>query len=131
MSIFTRRQVSLLLVIVLFMVVMFQLMPVWSKGRPREINLVAQNMTFYLEDNAQVINPVINVFPGEHIRVVLKNEDRGMTHYFSIPSIDAATAGVSWNHKKEIVFVAPMESGAYDYICHPHLLKMRGILRVQ
>ena len=60
-----------------------------TREAPREITLVVRGMTFYLEGNDQP-NPSIRVKAGERIRVVLRNEERGIQHDFAMPAADAA-----------------------------------------
>jgi len=98
--------------------------------RPREITLVARDMAFYLEADARSANPAIEVKPGETIRVVLKNRDRGITHDFAVPAVEAATDALAWNQQDAVTFRAPEKPGSYEYVCRPHLLMMKGELRV-
>ena len=107
------------------------LLPVWTKGQPREVALVARDMAFYLEGNTRVANPVLDVRPGEQIRIVLKNRDEGMTHNFAIPALKATTRLVSWDDDGDTLFVAPEKPGLYEYVCSPHALMMKGTLRVR
>ena len=95
----------------------------------REITLVAKDMAFYVEGNPTA-NPVIEARPGETLRIVLENRDRGMTHDFAVPSVDAATNLLKWNEQDEVTFEVPSEPGTYEYVCQPHLLMMKGTLKV-
>ena len=95
----------------------------------REVTLVVKDMAFYIEGDTTA-NPVIEARAGETLRVVVKNQDRGMTHDFAVPSIDAATDEMKWNERDEITFEVPSQPGAYDYVCRPHLLMMKGTLNV-
>jgi plastocyanin len=104
-------------------------LPVGTKGRPREIVIVAKGMAFYVE-GTKTANPEISVRPGESIRVVLKNEDRGLTHDFAVPAVEAATDPLDWNQKDDVTFEAPETPGTYEYVCRPHLLMMKGALNV-
>ncbi len=106
------------------------LLPVMTTARAREITLVARDMAFYLDEDESAANPVIVARPGETIRVVLRNRDRGMTHDFSVPASDAATDALDWNEEDAVTFDAPSEPGTYEYVCRPHLLMMKGTLRV-
>ena len=82
MSILGRKvSVKSVVALVLAMIGVAGLLPVRTKGQPREIVLVAKDMAFYAS-GTNTANPEITVRPGESIRVVLKNEDRGMTHDF-------------------------------------------------
>ena len=116
-------------VAVLFIAVI-GLLPVTTKARAREVTLVAKDMAFYLEDDATAANPVIETKAGETIRVVLLNRDRGMTHDFALPASDAVIEALQWNENGEVTFEVPREPGTYEYVCRPHLLMMKGTLRV-
>jgi plastocyanin len=95
----------------------------------REITLVAKGMAFYVEGN-RTANPVIEARAGETLRIVLENRDRGVTHDFAVPSVDAATALLKWNEQDEVTFEVPSQPGTYEYVCQPHLLMMKGTLKV-
>jgi len=106
------------------------LLPALSSTPVREVTLVAKGMAFYLEDDLQTPNPVIEVKAGERVRVMLLNQDRGMTHDFAVPALDAVLNPVSWNQSGDVVFEAPSQPGTYQYVCRPHSLMMKGTIRV-
>jgi plastocyanin len=117
------------------------LLPVMTEAPvDREITLVVRDMTFYLdgeaidgdviEGDAAQPNPAILVKRGERVRVVVKNDDRGMTHDFAVPALGAATSLLDWNEHDAVTFTAPDRPGTYDYVCNPHLLMMKGRLKV-
>ena len=106
------------------------LLPALSSTPAREVTLVAKGMAFYLEDDLQTPNPVIEVKAGERVRVVLVNQDRGMTHDFAVPTLDVALNLVSWNESGEVELEAPSQPGTYQYVCRPHSLMMKGTIRV-
>jgi plastocyanin len=95
----------------------------------RQITIVAKDMAFYVEGNTTP-NPVIEARAGETLRIVLKNQDRGMTHDFAVPSVEAFTDTLKWNEDDEVTFEVPPEPGTYDYVCRPHLLMMKGTIKV-
>ena len=107
------------------------LLPVMTKSRAREVTLVARGMAFYVESDTKTPNPVIDVEAGETIRIVLLNRDRGMTHDFAVPALDAATDLLGWNERGEVTFQAPDAPGTYEYLCRPHLLMMKGRIIVR
>jgi plastocyanin len=96
----------------------------------RQVRLVARDMAFYIDGDLKTANPVIEARAGETLRVVLKNRDRGMTHDFAVPAADAATSALKWNEDDEVTFEVPLEPGTYEYVCRPHLLMMKGTLKV-
>lgn len=95
-------------------------------GKPREITLVAKGMAFYAAGDEKNANPAIEARPGETLRIVLQNRDRGVTHDFAVPAADAAIDPLGWNEQDEVIFDVPEEPGAYEYVCRPHLLMMKG-----
>jgi plastocyanin len=133
MSIWGRRVSgkAVAAVAVLFVVVA-GLLPVLTKARAREVTLVVRDMAFYLEEEGKTPNPIIVAKPGETIRVVLVNRDRGVTHDFAVPAVEASTDLIDWNEQDEVTFDVPDEPGTYEYVCRPHLLMMmRGKLIVR
>ncbi len=106
------------------------LLPALTATPTRAITLVARGMAFYIEGDASTPNPTIEVKAGERVRIVLRNQDRGMTHDFAVPAIGAAMDAIRWNDSADVTFDAPETPGAYEYECRPHRLMMRGVLRV-
>ena len=96
----------------------------------REITLVARGMAFYLEDG-DLPNPTITVKPGERVRILLRNEERGIRHDFAVPSLRAALEPLGWNESGYVIFEAPDVPGLYEYWCRPHKMMMRGQIVVQ
>lgn len=112
------------------LMVVAALLPVMTSTVDREITLVARGMTFYLDGDPATPNPTITLRAGETVRVVLRNEDRGMRHDFAIPAVDVGLTAIGWKQSGELTFDVPTAPGAYEYVCRPHLLMMRGTIRV-
>jgi plastocyanin len=130
MSILGRR-VSLKAIVGMALAMIFVvLIPALSGTPSREIVLVAKDMSFYLEGDPINPNPTLEVKAGERVRVVLRNQDRGMTHNFAVPVLGAEVAPMRWNESDDLVFDAPDTPGTYEYVCRPHQLMMRGTIRV-
>ena len=107
------------------------LLPALESGTPtREVTLIAKGMAFYLEGDPSTANPTIDVKAGERLRIVLHSQDRGMTHDFAVPAVAAGMNAIDWNESGEVVLDVPDTPGTYEYICRPHVLMMRGTLRV-
>ena len=106
------------------------LLPAWSSPPTREITLVARGMAFYLDGDPSRPNPTLEVRAGERLQVVLRNEDRGMTHDVAVPAVAAAMNAIGWNESGDVTFDVPDTPGTYEYVCRPHALMMRGIIRV-
>jgi plastocyanin len=101
-----------------------------ARPTPREITLVVRGMAFYLE-GGELPNPTLTLKAGERVRVVLRNEERGMQHDFAVPAMRAALDPVGWNESSDATFVVPETLGVYDYWCRPHMTMMRGKIIVQ
>jgi plastocyanin len=102
-----------------------------NRAPSREITLVARGMAFYLEGDPVLPNPTIMATSGERLRIIFRNEDRGMTHDFAVPTFGAATDLVGWNEDDAVTFDVPDRPGTYDYVCEPHAMMMRGRIVVQ
>ena len=112
------------------LMVLMALLPAISSTPSREIRLVVKGMAFYLEDDARTANPMLEVKAGERVRIVIDNQERGMTHDFALPALGAALDPLRWNESGAITVDVPGTPGTYEYICRPHRLMMRGTLRV-
>lgn len=126
MSIWGRKVSAKAVGVVAALLIVGALLPVLSKAPSREITLVTRGMAFYLEGDPNTPNPVLEVKAGETVRVVLRNQDRGMTHDFTVPSFSAALDAIDWNEEADVTFEVPKTPGTYEYICTPHGLMMRG-----
>ena len=128
---FWGHRVSAKLVITAIAVLLLGVLAVAvTRPEPREITLVARGMAFYLE-NGDLPNPTITVKPGERVRIVLRNEERGVRHDFAVPSLRAALNPLGWNESGAVTFDAPDVPGLYEYWCRPHMMMMRGTIVVQ
>ena len=101
-----------------------------SRPAPREITLVTRGMAFYLEDG-DVPNPDVTVNAGERVRIVLRNEDRGILHDLSVPGLGAAVDPIGWNQSAAVTIDVPGTPGTYEYRCRPHMMMMRGQIIVR
>ena len=125
------RPVSVRIVVAMAGVMLLSvLLPALSGPRPREVTLVVKGMAFYLEGDPDTPNPTIEVKAGERVRLVVRNEDRGMTHDFAVPAISAAMNAIEWNESGDVLLKVPDRRGTYEYVCRPHRLMMRGTILV-
>ena len=131
MSIFGRRVSPRAVIAAVAVLVVTAMLPVMSKTPSREISLVARGMAFYLEGDMASPNPTIRLAAGETVRIVLRNEDRGMTHDFAIPALETALDATDWNETESVTFDVPAAPGTYEYRCRPHMLMMRGTIVVE
>ena len=77
-----------------------------------------------------VINPTLTVKRGEEIRVIVRNQDPGITHALGIVSLAASIERISPGATASLSFRAPTEVGRHEYVCPPHAEMMRGVLLV-
>jgi plastocyanin len=130
MSILGRKIPVQVVATVAALLIVGALLPVMTTSRvDREVTLVAQGMSFYLEGDNKP-NPTITVKAGETVRIVLKNQHRGITHDFAVPALDEATSLLDWNETDDLTLDVPSTPGAYGYFCNPHRLMMRGTIEV-
>ena len=131
MSVLGRQVPGWAVAAVSALLILAVMIPALSSSAPaREIRLVAKDMTFYLESDLQTPNPTITVKAGERVRLTLRNDDRGMTHDFALAAADAELDPITWNQSAVVTFAAPARAGTYEYVCRPHQLMMRGVIRV-
>lgn len=96
----------------------------------REIPLVVRGMAFYLEGDSRTANPTLRLTPGERVRIVVRNQERGILHDFAIPSFGQATDLLKFDQTGAVTFDVPEAPGTYEYHCTPHKLMMTGRLIV-
>lgn len=131
MSIFGRHVSGRAVAALALLMMLVALMPALSSTPTREITLVVRGMAFYLKDDRRTPNPTLEVKAGERVRIVLENRDRGLTHDFAVPALDAALDPITWNQTDALVFDVPEAPGTYEYVCRPHWLMMRGTVLVR
>jgi len=100
-----------------------------TRPAPREVTLVTRGMAFFLENGNQP-NPTLTFKAGERVRIVVRNEDRGILHNLTVPSVKAEFAPIGWNQSADVVFEVPETPGTYEYWCRPHMMMMRGTIQV-
>ena len=91
--------------------------------------LVARDMTFYLE-GSDAPNPTIVVKASEEVRVIVRNQDPGITHGFAIGSLRASIDRIEPGATERMQFRAPAKPGRYEYVCPPHAQMMKGVLLI-
>ena len=123
----SKRSLALLLVIAGVAVLAMTISS--SAGATREVTLVARGMAFYLEDDTTP-NPTIHTRAGETIRLVLRNETPGVLHDLALIELGVSIAPIKPGALGSVSLRVPSRPGAYDYVCRPHALMMRGRLLV-
>jgi plastocyanin len=101
-----------------------------ATSTPREVVLVARDMGFYLDDSGRE-NPTLRFKAGEEIRLVLRNEESGVTHDFAVSAWKVGTRRLQGRDRDTVVFRVPDARGSYEYLCNPHASMMRGIIEVE
>ena len=130
MSISGRRMPSTAIAGFALLMVLLALLPAVSATPPREIRLVVQGMAFYLKNDLETPNPTLTVKAGERVRVIVENQERGITHDFAVPRLGAALDPLQWSHSGTVTINIPRKPGTYEYVCRPHQLMMRGTIQV-
>ena len=98
---------------------------------PREIRMVVRDMTFYIEGQDEP-NPALRLRAGERIRLVLRNEDPGMSHDLAVSGWKLQTPLLNERGAEAVViFQVPEVRGTYTYSCTPHATIMRGDIQVE
>jgi len=130
MSILGRRVSRKMIAAMTGMLLLVALLPALSSTPTLQLTLVAKGMAFYLEDDLNTPNPTIDVKAGQRVRIVVKNQDRGLVHDLAVPVVRALTKDLTWNQAGKVTFTAPKTPGTYEYFCQPHKLMMKGTIRV-
>ena len=96
----------------------------------RDLVVVARGMSFEIENQSGVPNPVIPLRAGERVRLVLKNEAPGLLHDFVIPAWNVEVDPIRAGEHREITFAVPDTAGRFEYHCRPHSSLMSGFVEV-
>lgn len=97
---------------------------------PRTIELTARDMAYYVTGTLEP-NPEIRVKAGESIRIVLRNEQAGVSHDFVVESLGVSIDPIPGEGSDSVLIRVPGERGIHQYVCTPHSLMMRGRLIVE
>ena len=121
-----KRHIRVALVIVVTIAAgMFLPRMVSSREDIREVRIVAQNMTYYVDGSTEP-NPSLRLAPGEQVRLTFRNQDKGMLHDVRIPALGVGTKVVGFDREESIVFRVPANAPAAEYVCTPHSAMMSG-----
>lgn len=101
-----------------------------TRFEAREVVLVARDMAFYLDGMGDE-NPTLRFKAGEQVRVVLRNEEPGVTHDFAVREWRVATDALEGPSRDAVTFRVPERPGRYAYLCNPHSAMMRGSIEVE
>jgi plastocyanin len=120
------RPVRILLVAAMLVIAAVFLPRLVASREPiREIRVTARNMVFHV-DAIDDPNPALQLTAGEQVKVVFRNEDRGMLHDFGIPEWNVRTGTVEAGSERSVTFRVPPRAAGLSYICTPHSAMMAG-----
>ena len=96
-----------------------------------EVVLVARDMAFYRDGDFTRPNPPLRFDAGTRVRLVLRNEEPGMTHNFAVPAWDVYTRELTGKGTTRVEFAVPDKKGRQAYECTPHSVLMRGNIEIR
>lgn len=96
-----------------------------SREPIREVRVTARNMAFHVEAIGDP-NPALQLPAGEQVKVVFRNEDRGMLHDFGIPEWGVKTGAIEFGSERSVTFTVPARASGISYVCTPHSAMMSG-----
>ena len=106
------------------------LLPLGARSlEPREVVIVARQMSFYVGDGATA-NPTIQMTPGERIRITLIGADPGFDHDFVVTAWGVKTPVLHGKGRASIVVQAPDKPEKATYVCSIHASMMNGTIEV-
>lgn len=133
MTVRARNSAILAVIVITAAVLLVTLLPMIASSdldKVREVRLVVRDMTFYVEGSDEP-NPTLRFKAGEQVRILLKNEDAGMDHDFSVAAWQAKTRLLVGRGEDSLVIKVPAMPGTQTYTCTPHADIMRGTIRVE
>ena len=102
-----------------------------SREAVRDVTVVVRNMAYYV-DGENTANPALRFAAGEQVRLTLRNEDRGMSHDFSVKAWGVATKVLDGKGQDTVTFRVPRGSNAStSYTCTPHTAMMNGAIVIE
>ena len=107
--------------------------PILARSRAaavRQIDVVVRGMTYYV-DGQDTPNPTLRVKRGQRLRIVVRNQDSGMSHDLTIRAWEAGTRLLRARDEDVLELRAPDATGETAYSCTPHAAMMRGTIIVE
>ena len=89
----------------------------------RELVLTARGVAF-ADDN-----PTLAFRAGETVRIVVRNDDDGVTHSFALPGLDSRVEVLAPGESVTYE-ITPEVPGTFEYTCPLHLPLMKGRVEV-
>jgi len=85
------------------------------RSRPNTvIEVVAENLVF------RGNNPTLYAEPGSEVKLIFRNEARGIEHHLVIEGLGVETAILRPGEREEIIFSVPMRDTVLTYSCYLH-----------
>lgn len=107
------------------------LLPLGARSlEPREVVVIARQMSFYVVGQAATANPTIQMAPGERIRLTLISADPGFDHDFAVTAWGVQTPVLHGEGRTSVVIEAPKTPGKVPYVCTIHASMMTGTIEV-
>ncbi|MDA1192968.1 MAG: cupredoxin domain-containing protein, partial [Candidatus Poribacteria bacterium] len=75
----------------------------------RTIVIVADDMEF------RGGNPLLKANPGERVRLIFKNEAKGIIHEISIPQLKVKSERLMPGEEQVLNFIVPKDGGEFEY----------------
>lgn len=101
-----------------------------SRESERELRIAVIDRAFYVDGRSDA-NPTLTLRAGERVRLVLRNNDGGMKHDFTIRAWGVAVPPIDGRGERAMTFRVPETRGAAVYNCTPHAVSMRGTIIVE
>jgi len=89
----------------------------------RELVLSARGVAF------AEVNPTLEFRAGETVRIVVRNDDDGVTHSFALPGLDPQVTVLAPGESVAYE-ITPDAPGTFEYVCPLHLPLMKGRVEV-
>lgn len=88
---------------------------------PRQIVLVAKDVSFRLADRPDESNPVLELKKGQPVKLVVRNDDPDkVLHCFTIGALEVGTSRDLATGESETLAFTPKLSGTFAYACLMH-----------
>ena len=115
-----RRRTSLVIVCGMLLVGITLVAGESMRSRPNiVIEVVAENLSF------RGNNPTLYAEPGSEVKLIFRNEARGIEHHLVIEGLGVETAILRPGEREEISFSVPLRDTVLTYSCYLHPI-MKG-----
>ncbi len=109
-----RGRISLVTVFALLLIGLTLVAVEAMRDRPKAIVVVAEDLVF--KGN----NPTLYAEPGSKVKLIFRNEARGIEHHLVIEGLDVETDILQPGESEEIIFSVPVRDTVLTYSCYLH-----------